>query len=138
MPVYCFVCNKCGNKFEEFFHTSDYSGTLCHVCESSNVRRDYTTEKPIVLDDIQPYFDFSIGEQINGRRDKATKYRNSGHTPLYGSHGGDVTVPYKTFYGDEQNFNKLNNGKKNEIEQLLERQGSDFAENNNSDENIIL
>lgn len=115
MPIYCFKCDDCSYSFEEFFHRpigpqALYGPTLCPMCGSKYLSRDYMEEKPIMMDDIEPYFDMSIGQHIKGRRDKATKYRQGGYTMIAGHHGGDITSPEKQFYGDEEYHEKFLKG----------------------------
>lgn len=101
MPIYAFKCD-CGHKEEDFFWpTEEVEDRQCPDCGGA-LYRDYMAEKPIILGDIEPYFDFSIGEYITGRRDKAAKYRAGGYTPMYGIHGGDIATPPKQFYEDER------------------------------------
>jgi putative FmdB family regulatory protein len=99
MPLYCYICYDCGRRFEDFNRIDEHPKTC--GC-GGEIFRDYQKEGVAIFDDITPYFDFSIGEYITGRRDKATKYAAGGYTPLAGGHGGDSVRPYKQFYGDER------------------------------------
>jgi len=100
VPLYCYVCDNCHTEWEEF-KAIDSSLPGCE-CGNPKVRRNYKAETKIVFSDIEPYFDFSIGQRIKGRRDKATKYRASGHQMMYGGQGGDITPPARRYYGDEE------------------------------------
>jgi len=108
MPIYCFICEKCGNKIEDLRNLGD---TLPPICSCSNKIKlmvmNYSEQKPVMLDDIPSYFDKSINQWVNGRRDKATKYRNGGYTMIGANHGGDVTMPEKRLYGDEEYEEKV-------------------------------
>jgi hypothetical protein len=101
MPLYCYICDDCKNEWEDFKPVNSEPPD-CIICKGSNTRRNYAAETKTFFQDIKPYFDFSIGQHIKGRRDKATKYRDSGHTMMYGGQGGDTVLPDKRFYGDEE------------------------------------
>lgn len=101
MPLYCFRCEKCNSRWEDFTKIGGISS--CPSCQGyTSVTRDYPSETKVFLDDIPPYFDFSIGEHVTGRRDKLTKYKMRGLIPMYNKHGGDITTQNKSFYGDEE------------------------------------
>jgi len=119
MPVYCFKC-QCGYKEEEFFWpTEEVLPRRCLDC-GRELCRDYMAEKPIVLEDIKPYFDFSIGEYITGRRDKATKYAAGGYSMMYGGQGGDTAKPYRQFYEDERQHFSHERYRKSDEEKRME------------------
>lgn len=116
MPLYCFVCDQCESKFEDFLPVEHDMPNcpLCSLIDEGEVRRNYQAETKVMFDDIEPYFDFSIGQHISGRKDKATKYRSGGYTAMYNQHGGGVTSPSKRFYGDEEyavNVQNINRAK---------------------------
>lgn len=101
MPLYCYKCDDCHTEWEDF-RPVDSLPPRCNVCHSYAVRRNYQAEAKVVFGDIKPYFDFSIGQYITGRRDKATKYRAGGYEMMYGGQGGGVTPPARRYYGDEE------------------------------------
>ena len=110
MPLYCFQCSDCGHKWEEFRGMQTFPDN-CPKCGKDLVLRDYQSENKVFFADIAPYFDFSIGQHISGRRDKATKYRAGGYTPVAAGQGGDSVMPEKRFYGDEEYKEKVLDGK---------------------------
>lgn len=111
MPTYSYKCNKCGTESEDYREMKNRNWlTLCPRCKTGILERYMANERPVIFGDIPPYFDFSIGEHISGRRDKATKYRNAGMTPVAGHHGGDTVIPEKRLYGDEQYYDEVIKG----------------------------
>jgi len=105
MPIYCFICENCGEKVEELRKLGNTFPPMCSC--RHNMVIDYSEQKPVMLDDIPAYFDKSINQWVNGRKDKATKYRNGGYTMIGANHGGDVTMPEKRLYGDEEYEEKV-------------------------------
>lgn len=67
-------------------------------------------ENVVFFDDISEHFDYSLGEKVTGRRDKATKYRAAGMTMIGAPHGGDITSPEKRLYSDEQYYDEVIKG----------------------------
>lgn len=104
MPIYCFVCELCGEKFEALLPARRRNTIPACAC-GGYFKRDFTAEVPVMRGDIPPGFDTSIGMPYSGRRDKYTKYRESGHYPVGG--GGHMGKLNKTYYGDEEYHRKV-------------------------------
>jgi len=54
MPVYGFMCDGCGNKFDEFFNISDREKPLsqpCDKCGEKLVRRNYENQTSAITAD---------------------------------------------------------------------------------------
>lgn len=121
MPLYCYVCNSCGYGWEDIaMMESRNVAPVCPDCKSSDTERDFSRQNIKFFPDIAPYFDWSIGRRITGRRDKANKYRAAGMTMLAGGQGGDSVVPSKTFYNDEEHHDNYTLGHKTEKEKIID------------------
>ena len=42
MPIYEFVCEKCGNKFESLFRTRSEAAPPCPACGGKNVKKVFS------------------------------------------------------------------------------------------------
>ncbi len=42
MPIFEFVCEKCGEKFEKLVFSSDKDGITCPKCKSENVKKVFS------------------------------------------------------------------------------------------------
>ena len=120
MPLYCFVCNDCGYKWEDFRPVSDIPDE-CPECKKDLVLRDYSSETFKFFQDIEPYFDISLGQRVTGRRDKVDKYRAAGLTMVGGVHGSESVMPSKTLYEDEKYYNDWIVGKKTDDEKDFDK-----------------
>lgn len=111
MPIYCFRCPECGFRDEILFSSYNEMMEMVHriYCDHDgrwvNMVRDRPAEVPVVRGDIPPGFDTSIGMPYSGRRDKYTKYRESGHYPVSG--GGFMGKLNRSYYGDEEYYRKV-------------------------------
>jgi len=101
MILYCFTCEDCGNKWEEFKKIGT-SSSECLSCGSNDTHRDYLSEGKRFFDDIPAHFNISIGEYVSGRRDMVTKFKSGGFNMLHGKHGCDITQSERRYYGDEE------------------------------------
>jgi len=43
MPIFEFVCEVCGNDFEELVFSSNTAGVCCPACESQEVKKKLST-----------------------------------------------------------------------------------------------
>jgi len=44
MPIYEFECNRCGNVFDQFFHTADFkTAPNCSKCDSPDTQKQLST-----------------------------------------------------------------------------------------------
>ena len=43
MPIYEFVCNKCGKEFETILSSTDISAVTCEACKSLDVKKILST-----------------------------------------------------------------------------------------------
>ena len=119
MPLYCFVCSDCGHKWEDFRSICDIPNK-CPECGKDLVLRDYQSENLAFFDDIEPYFDPSLGQMVTGRRDKVNKYRAAKMTMVAGLHGSESVMPSKSYYEDEKYHDDWLIGKKTEKEKILD------------------
>jgi putative FmdB family regulatory protein len=120
MPIYCYKCEKCGNEWESFTHSSSNQDKECPQCGDASICRNYAVETKVVSSDIKPYFDFGIGEYVSGRRDRLTKYKARGFVPLHGADFGDSVKPFRRYYDDEK-VHELYISKKDPIDFKLDQ-----------------
>lgn len=113
MPIYCYKCDCCDNKFEvlgSYVEVGILEWCECPEC-SCMAFRDYSSELPSIRSDWKPGFNKSIGLPYSGRRDLINKMRRSGHYPI--GLGNSATMPDKNYYGDEE-YHEASNPYKDE------------------------
>ena len=79
MPVYEYRCKFCGSNFEKYAQIAGDIVPECPTCGSSSVERDYSRQLVAVQPDIEPYYNFSLGEHVGSRRELREKlaYNNA-------------------------------------------------------------
>ena len=73
MPIYCYSCNNCGER-RELLREIPQRGKVvyCSSC-GSPMRRALGQEGAVVRGDIEPRYDFSLGEYVGSRREYREK-----------------------------------------------------------------
>lgn len=107
MILYCYKCNDCNHTWEEW-RTGDNLAGPCMVCKSSNTSRNYKAENKVLVPDIEPGFNQSLGIEYTGRRDLLTKMKSAGFGSM--QHGGGIhttTGINKSLYGEEEYREKV-------------------------------
>ncbi len=131
MPIYCYKCPICGDTTEVLREVKDVDAVVFCSCRELFVQmeRDYSSQNVKVFGDIVPYFDYSIGQQITGRRDKITKYRAGGYIQQEAMHGSESVAPEKRLYGDEQYQDEvISGGKETDFQKFVDEKVSEGLE----------
>lgn len=70
MPTFCYICDDCGYRFEEFVDsfTKKRRGEPCTKCGEA-MREDFMQNRPGAMI-FQPYFDEALDCDVNGSREK--------------------------------------------------------------------
>jgi putative FmdB family regulatory protein len=111
MPRYCYICEKCGHKFEEIRNVGDHV-KRCPKCDDTNINRDYLNEFSGVgvdTDDWDPGYNYGISEFYENKTDLLKKIRKKGFEPSRYCSLGKVR---RELYGEERRFDEQQKKKK--------------------------
>lgn len=110
IPNYCYLCDDCGNKFEEFRTVGDHV-RRCPKCNSTRVGRDYQTEFSgigIVADGWESGgYNFGISYRYKNKADLLREIRSRGFEPSL--HDNGLKPIKRELYGDEKRMLKHQN-----------------------------
>lgn len=73
MPTYTYLCNKCDQQFELFFHIKDYdSNPKCLFCNSKQTQREYLVDVSTQSSSVKKSDSElkTIGDLANRNRDR--------------------------------------------------------------------
>ena len=109
MPIYSYICDKCGHRHTDF--QVKYTGTIdisCPECIKNAIngadvffmQRDYADEKPVMKPDWQPGYNIGIDYHYKNKADLMGEIRRRGFYPSV--HGGGTTRTKAGLYGDEE------------------------------------
>lgn len=95
MPTYTYYCNKCKNKFEQFFYIKDYISTpKCSLCNSSRTIRSYIDDAKTIQNTIKKHDTElkTVGDLANRNRDRMSEDQRN---ELYTKHNDYKESPPK-------------------------------------------
>lgn len=76
MPTYTYICNKCNNKFEEFYSLRDYiESPKCSGCGSCKTSRSYSDDIASISGCVKKHDSElrTIGDIANRNRDRMSE-----------------------------------------------------------------
>lgn len=118
MPNYCFICPKCGLKYEKYFNIKDNKSVKCECGEQTN--RDFKSEFSgvgIIADGWEEGgYNYGLGKRYKNKADLMRQIYEAGFEPSL--HDNPLTKVKRPLYFDEKR--KIEHDQKSSIKQPLE------------------
>lgn len=101
MPFYCYICDICGETFDDYQKTHTGSREIKCKC-GADMHRDYFKERPGVIPDWEAGYNIGIDYHYKNKSDLMREIKRRGLYPSV--HGGGIhsTRAKAGYYGDEE------------------------------------